>query len=144
MEWAAAERDQSISLPAPSHTSTPAEKSDLVPKPIPQDGNLSGSPIDAMFESTEILHANDDHAPTAMKFPPIDSQDYNEDNASDCDVFNMSQDVGAELEFKDQLVSAPKTTKFSAVNYARTAKRVDVKRFKEDIWGALAEEVNQN
>lgn len=102
---------------------------------------MSSSPIDAMFESTGLLHANDDYAATAMEFPPIDSQDYNEDNISDCGVFDMSQDVGAELEFKDQLVSAPKTTKSFAVNYARTAKRVDVKRLKEDIWGALAEEV---
>jgi len=45
-----------------------------------------------------------------------------------------------EVEFKDQLISAPKNTKSLFVNYTRTAKRVDVKHLKDDIWGALNRE----
>lgn len=52
---------------------------------------------------------------------------------------NHSPAHTAEGDWKLQLVSEPKTLKTQYMNYARVAKKVDVKRLKENIWHSLQE-----
>jgi hypothetical protein len=44
----------------------------------------------------------------------------------------------ADMSYKDMLVTLPQMTRKLWINYARKAKRVDVKRLKEDMWRKLA------
>lgn len=43
-------------------------------------------------------------------------------------------DISAFLDYGDQLVDQPKKVLAAPLRYAKTAKRVDVKRLKENIW----------
>lgn len=43
------------------------------------------------------------------------------------------------LDYGDQLVEQPKKVLAAPLRYAKTAKRVDVKRLKENIWKELLE-----
>ena len=43
------------------------------------------------------------------------------------------------LDYGDQLVEQPKKVISTALKYAKTAKRVDVKKLKENIWKELIE-----
>jgi condensin complex subunit 2 len=56
----------------------------------------------------------------------------------DHDVVNTQYTA---VDFASQMVNEPRRTKFEQINYAKTAKRVDVKRLKDNIWHQLAPEV---
>ena len=45
------------------------------------------------------------------------------------------------IDFGSQMVDEPRRVKFEQINYAKTAKKVDVKRLKDNIWHQLAPEV---
>jgi condensin complex subunit 2 len=83
-----------------------------------------------------------------------DADDYGYDD--DFGGFNMDDDVddvpssnpfyhGLELglDFGNSLVAEPKLTKTLKMNYAKTAKKVDVKRLKENLWKDYEEKQSQ-
>ena len=59
----------------------------------------------------------------------------------DAEAYPISQELDSMLEDVDygsQLVAEPKKVKAIYLNYAKTAKRVDVRLLKENIWKELA------
>jgi len=61
------------------------------------------------------------------------------------DILSNGVDMG---NYGEQLVAKPKKIKSLAINYARSAKRVDVKKLKDNIWKELSgiknDETNDN
>jgi condensin complex subunit 2 len=50
---------------------------------------------------------------------------------------HANADMSAFLDYGDQLVDQPKKVFSAPLKYAKTAKRVDVKKLKENIWKEL-------
>lgn len=77
--------------------------------------------------------SNDDFVGTIGDSLQEDSEEENEVVNEPFDVYNNE-----ELDIGQQLVSEPRLTKILKMNYAKTAKRVDVKLLKENMWKSMA------
>jgi condensin complex subunit 2 len=63
-------------------------------------------------------------------------------DSSAVDAFQHVSQVGRDLEYADQLVAEPIKPKSKPLLFAKTAKRVDVQKLKENLWGKIAEDMD--
>lgn len=68
---------------------------------------------------------------------PFSAHDSDDDDDVDEDVSLPHESENMALDFGDQLVDQPKKVKAVPLSYARVAKKVDVKKLKENIWKEL-------
>ncbi|KAI9327095.1 condensin complex subunit 2/barren [Obelidium mucronatum] len=71
-----------------------------------------------------------------------DGDDENEPLAQDHDDLDLGAAIGANeegtmLEYGDSLVDAPKKIKANFIHFAKTQKKVDIKKLKENLWSNL-------
>ncbi|TPX69953.1 hypothetical protein SpCBS45565_g01987 [Spizellomyces sp. 'palustris'] len=100
-----------------------------------QDG-----PVDELFwaeHDIEPKASSTDDQILASDNPEGSDDDDADDDELDEDVSLTQADQATTLEFRDQLVDQPKKVKAVPLNYARVAKKVDVKKLKENIWKEL-------
>ncbi|KND02135.1 condensin subunit BRN1 [Spizellomyces punctatus DAOM BR117] len=110
-----------------------------------KDGTITKSsnedgPVDELFWAEHDIEPNassTDDQILASDNPEGSDDDDADDDELDEDVSLSQTDQATTLEFGDQLVDQPKKVKAVPLNYARVAKKVDVKKLKENIWKEL-------
>ncbi|KAJ3278189.1 hypothetical protein HK104_002576 [Borealophlyctis nickersoniae] len=118
------------------------------------DQSAQDEPADEVFwaeHENDGLDGNGNGGADLPAEPAMDDGYQDFDSDSDADEEDFSMDVGptgqpllggdnGSLDYADQLVAQPLKVKTVPLNYARVAKKVDVKKLKENIWRKLTVE----
>jgi condensin complex subunit 2 len=91
-------------------------------------------PLEAVYDNNDYDDDGFDGFPDDDDISP--SQATQSGTVADSQLF---QGLEVAFDFGNSLVAQPKLTKSIKMNFARTAKKVDVKRLKDNIWKEITE-----